>query len=76
MNRLQIERSTFPPIEQENEIEGYYGLKQELASIQRNIKKVLYHPSYILPFVQPGRLVYVREGEKDFGWGMFHWIAM
>ena len=71
LNRLQKERSTFPPIEQENEIEGYYGLKQELASIQHNIKKVLYHPSYILPFVQPGRLVYVREGEKDFGWGCF-----
>ena len=27
------------------------------------------HQSYSLPFLQPGRLVRVRDGDADFGWG-------
>lgn len=26
-------------------------------------------PQYIVPFLQPGRLVRVRSGDQDFGWG-------
>jgi len=26
-------------------------------------------PQYILPFIQAGRLIHVKNGELDFGWG-------
>jgi len=29
----------------------------------------IHQPKYLLPFLQPGRLVQVKDGENDFGWG-------
>ena len=31
---------------------------------------IILSPKHCLPFINPGRLVKVRHGKKDFGWGI------
>lgn len=56
-------------IPDEENIEDYYNIKQQLDIHQKDLRDVLNHPTYALPFLQPGRLVKVKHGEMDFGWG-------
>ena len=56
-------------IENEAVIAEYYNLKKQLDSLNNDFKLVINHPSYILPFLQPGRLVKLRDGDKNYGWG-------
>lgn len=59
-------------IEDEENIREYYNLRQQLKEYGDDIKTVITHPSNILTFLQPGRLlkVVVKQGDHtfDFGW--------
>jgi ATP-dependent RNA helicase DOB1 len=35
-----------------------------------DFREVITHPTYALPFLQPGRLVKVKYQNLDFGWGV------
>ena len=35
-----------------------------------DFREIVTHPTYSLPFLQAGRLVKVRHGKLDFGWGV------
>lgn len=41
-----------------------------LAEKAADFRAVITHPTYALPFLNAGRLVEIREGDKDFGWGV------
>jgi ATP-dependent RNA helicase DOB1 len=56
-------------LEKREEIEEYYDLRQHLDDYGKDYKAVIQLPTYSLPFLQPGRLVHVQDGERDFGWG-------
>ena len=47
-------------IENEEEVARYYKLKKKLESIQDQISVMTNEPKYLLPFLQPGRLVTVN----------------
>ncbi|WFD33399.1 RNA helicase [Malassezia cuniculi] len=55
-------------VEDESAISGYYNMKRTLEQLDEDRQAVIRHPSYSLPFLQGGRLVYIRHGELDFGW--------
>lgn len=55
-------------VEDEPAISGYYNMKRTLAQLDDDRQAVIRHPSYALPFLQGGRLVYIRHGDLDFGW--------
>ncbi|GAA6030798.1 hypothetical protein JCM8097_008881 [Rhodosporidiobolus ruineniae] len=57
-------------IPDEDNIADYYDLRQQLDLLNRDLRDVLNHPTYALPFLQPGRLVRVKHDEMDFGWGV------
>ena len=57
-------------IADEDTIGDYYDLRQQLEILNKDLRDVLNHPTYALPFLQPGRLVKVKHGELDFGWGV------
>ncbi|KIR97761.1 ATP-dependent RNA helicase DOB1 [Cryptococcus deuterogattii 2001/935-1] len=57
-------------IEREDEIEEYYDLRQQLKERGQDFQAVITHPAYCLRFLQAGRLVEIRDGDKDFGWGV------
>lgn len=57
-------------VEQENVIAEYYDLKEKIAVYEQDMKDVINHPNYCLPFIQPGRLVRVKDEKKLFDWGV------
>lgn len=36
----------------------------------QDFQAVISHPTYALPFLNPGRLVEVKDGDVEFGWGI------
>ncbi|WWC59118.1 uncharacterized protein I303_101666 [Kwoniella dejecticola CBS 10117] len=55
-------------VEKEDEISEYYDLRQQLKEKGQDFQAVISHPSYSLKFLQAGRLVEIKDGDKDFGW--------
>lgn len=56
-------------IEDEEDVRELYDLRQQIQKFKVDIRKVVTHPDYILPFLQTGRLVHVNVNGLDFGWG-------
>lgn len=56
-------------IDDEVIVREYYELRQKLDMYAKDMRDVINHPSYCLKFMQPGRLVKVKYGNHDFGWG-------
>ncbi|KAK7896501.1 hypothetical protein WMY93_021826 [Mugilogobius chulae] len=48
----------------------YYKIRQQLAKLGKEIQEFIHKPKYCLPFLQPGRLVKVKNEDADFGWGV------
>ncbi|KIL62788.1 hypothetical protein M378DRAFT_80655 [Amanita muscaria Koide BX008] len=48
----------------------YYDYRQQLDQMGADFREVVTHPTYALPFLQPGRLVKVKYQTLDFGWGV------
>lgn len=57
-------------VEQENVIAQYYDLKEKIAVYEQDMKDVMNHPNYCLPFIQPGRLVRIKHDKKLYDWGV------
>jgi len=53
----------------EQEVTGYARLREQLVSMSAEFHSWLTKPQYIVPFMQTGRLVRVKAGEEEFGWG-------
>lgn len=57
-------------VPEEAAISEYYERKQQLEELGKDFRTVITHPTYALPFLQPGRLVTVKHESTDFGWGI------
>ncbi|KAL6450497.1 MTR4 ATP-dependent RNA helicase DOB1 [Candida maltosa Xu316] len=57
-------------IEDEPIIKEYYDLQQQLNKYAEDVRKVITHPGNSLPFLQDGRVIKVKIGQQDYGWGM------
>ncbi len=53
-------------IEHEDEVARYYKLKKKLDLVQDQMSIMMNEPKYLLPFLQPGRLVTVCYLKKTF----------
>ncbi|KAF8958427.1 rRNA-processing arch domain-containing protein [Flammula alnicola] len=51
-------------------VSQYYDYRQQLDQMVADFREVITHPTYSLPFLQPGRLVKVKHQKLDFGWGV------
>lgn len=56
-------------ITDEDIIKEYYDLRKQIETYSADMKSVIAHPNYCLPFMQPGRLVRIKYQNMDFGWG-------
>ncbi|CAA0818719.1 Protein HUA ENHANCER 2 [Striga hermonthica] len=54
----------------EAEVAEYHKLKLEIAELEKKVMAEITQPERVLSFLQPGRLVKVREGGIDWGWGV------
>ncbi|KAG6878470.1 hypothetical protein C0993_006312 [Termitomyces sp. T159_Od127] len=57
-------------IPDEKLVAEYYDYRQQLEQMAADFREVITHPTYSLPFLQPGRLVKVKYQKLDFGWGV------
>lgn len=57
-------------IEGEETVAEYYRLREQLRKLRRVFVDTINQPIYCLPFLQPGRLVKVKDGQDDWGWGV------
>ena len=48
-------------VDEEEDVAEYYNLRQQLDIHAKDLRDVLNHPTYALPFLQPGRLVRVKD---------------
>jgi len=53
----------------EEEVSSYARLRDQLSTLGQEFHTWLTKPQYIVPFLQPGRLVRVKSGDQEFGWG-------
>ena len=65
---LEAEKSSMV-IDDESAIKTYYDLRKQLDISAEDMRNVIIHPNYSLPFMQPGRLVEIKDGDHNFGWG-------
>lgn len=68
LHELEAQREDFN-IEDESIVKECYDLRQQLKTYTKDMRDVITHPNYSLPFMQPGRLVKVKHQDLDFGWG-------
>ncbi|OCT51703.1 ATP-dependent RNA helicase mtr4 [Cladophialophora carrionii] len=68
LQQLEAEKSAMV-IADESNIRAYYELRKQLDVYAEDMRMVIVHPNYCLPFMQPGRLVEIKDGGHDFGWG-------
>ncbi|KAI5117054.1 hypothetical protein M0805_005293 [Coniferiporia weirii] len=64
------ERKTTFKISDEKLVAEYFECRQQLDQMGSDFREVVTHPTYSLPFLQPGRLVKIKYGKLDFGWGV------
>ena len=69
MKKAEKERDSIV-IEDEEDIKEYFELRQLLKEKGADFRDVITHPTYSLPFLNAGRLVEVKDGDHDFGWGV------
>lgn len=68
LQEMQEKRANMS-IPDEGTIREYYDLRKQLNSFAGEVRDVITHPNYSLPFLQVGRLVQVEHRGLDFGWG-------
>lgn len=57
-------------IKDENKLNDYFNIKNQLTTLSNRFNVFLRKPKYLVPFLQPGRLLHVVSmDQKDLGWG-------
>ncbi|CAO3674506.1 unnamed protein product [Rhizopus stolonifer] len=69
LKALEDEKSSIV-VENDEEITSYYELRKQIDILTQDVRDVMMHPTYSLPFMQPGRLVHIEHEKMDFGWGV------
>ncbi|OBZ86474.1 ATP-dependent RNA helicase mtr4 [Choanephora cucurbitarum] len=57
-------------VDHEDDISSYYEIRKQIETYTQDVRDVMNHPTYALPFLQPGRLARIRYNDLDFGWGV------
>ncbi|CAO1600944.1 ATP-dependent RNA helicase mtr4, variant 2 [Xanthoria calcicola] len=57
-------------ITDESTIREYYDLRKQIENYNKDMKTVIQHPNYCLPYLQAGRLVKVKYEDTVYGWGV------
>ncbi|XP_012168502.1 exosome RNA helicase MTR4 [Bombus affinis] len=57
-------------IDRYNHISSYHDIREQLDHLSTEFRSFLTKPVYLLPFLQPGRLVKVKNENEMFDWGI------
>ena len=67
LHELEAERQNME-IEDEAIIRDYFDLRKQLNIYTQDMRDVMQHPNYSLPYIQSGRLVDIQFADFSFGW--------
>jgi len=67
LKHKELKKCTVP---QEEDVASYYAIRQQLANLRVGLHGFITKPNYIVPYLQAGRLVHIKNKGDDFGWGM------
>ncbi|CAL8148366.1 unnamed protein product [Orchesella dallaii] len=69
--KLQEAEDEYETLEvpREEEISSYHDLRKQLETFATEFRGFITRPKYIVPFLQPGRLLHIKQGDMDFQWG-------
>jgi ATP-dependent RNA helicase DOB1 len=51
-------------------IADYYHVKTEIEAVKEAMRKIIVSPKYGSPFLTTGRLIRVKDGAEEWGWGI------
>jgi ATP-dependent RNA helicase DOB1 len=54
----------------EEVIADYFYIGKELDKCKEDVRQTITRPENITPFLNPGRLLYMKDGDVDWGWGI------
>ncbi|XP_069684431.1 exosome RNA helicase MTR4 isoform X2 [Periplaneta americana] len=57
-------------VPRETQVASYYHIREQLALLSKQFQSYLTKPEYIVPFLQPGRLVKVKNEDDEYDWGI------
>ncbi|XP_072762709.1 exosome RNA helicase MTR4 [Anoplolepis gracilipes] len=57
-------------VERYDEISSYHDIREQLDRLTGQFRSFMTQPQYLLPFLQPGRLVKVKNEFETFDWGI------
>ncbi|KAG8932975.1 ATP-dependent RNA helicase mtr4, partial [Tulasnella sp. 408] len=57
-------------VPEEESVSEYYDIRRQLEDLGNDVRDVKTHPTYVLQYLQAGRLVRVKHETNDFGWGI------
>ncbi|XP_064539014.1 exosome RNA helicase MTR4 [Drosophila montana] len=63
----QLEKLT---VKDEHNIASYHHIREQLELNGNRFREWLTKPQYLVPFLQPGRLVKVSAGKQEYDWGL------
>ncbi|XP_066261007.1 exosome RNA helicase MTR4 [Euwallacea similis] len=56
-------------ITKEDQVASYYAVRQELDDLAVTFRTYITKPQYLVPYMQPGRLVKIKTQEAEYDWG-------
>lgn len=65
----QIELEKFK-ISDEHSVASYHHIREQLEILDKQFRDWITKPDYLVPFLQPGRLVKVKNQSDEFDWGI------
>ncbi|KAF8316179.1 antiviral helicase [Clavulina sp. PMI_390] len=68
LRRTEEEKKAIVVPDEEN-VADYYEIRKQLDELSKDVREVITHPNYSLPFLNPGRLVFINHAGVDYGWG-------
>lgn len=57
-------------IKNEPTVSSYHYIRDQLSNLSKQFRSWITKPNYLLPFLQPGRLVKIETAENEFDWGV------
>lgn len=57
-------------VQNQGAVEEFHRMEVAISEAEELIRRETLRPERVLPFLEPGRLIRVREGGKDWGWGL------
>lgn len=57
-------------ISEEHSVASYHHIREQLDSYGKQFKRWITKPEYLVPFLQPGRLIKIQNEKDEFDWGI------